>query len=509
MKAYAKQEIETLLLEDSDLDAELTLARLERAGLPLRVRRVLTRADYMQALRDKRYDLILADFNLPDFDGIDALDMARRLSPNTPFILVSGMLGEELAVESLKRGATDYVLKQRLDRLPLAVERALSERWVESRLEESELRYSALLEAIRDFAIVSMDAGGLLTTWNSGAERLFGYAEAEIVGSPASIIFAEEDIQAGVPEAERSNALATGTALDERWHRRKDSSLFWASGALTPIRSPAGKLTGFVKVLRDCTDARRAEEERLELLRREKEARQEAERRAEEVSRANSELQQFAFAVSHDLQEPLRMVSTYTQLVERRVAPQLEAEASQWLKYIVDGARRMQQLLEGLREYLDVGRDLVEEPQLVDSTAALNTALDNLRQAIEENSARVTREALPKVPCREIHLVQLFQNLVGNAIKYHSPDQPPCIHVSAQRRGPYWEFSVRDNGIGVDPQYARLIFGMFKRLHGRDTPGAGIGLAICEKVVKRYGGRIWVESKRGQGSTFHFTLPAP
>jgi light-regulated signal transduction histidine kinase (bacteriophytochrome) len=231
-------------------------------------------------------------------------------------------------------------------------------------------------------------------------------------------------------------------------------------------------------------------------------------RKIDELSRSNEELSLFANVASHDLQEPLRMVASYTQLLARRYKGRLDADADEFIAFAVDGATRMQQLIQDLLMYSRLGAS----PGLfrdASSESALGKALDNLRAAIGESGAVVTHDPLPMVHADEAQIVQLFQNLIGNAIKYHSAGAPE-IHVSASRDGPrYWRFSVTDNGIGIKPEYFERIFGMFQRLHRREEfAGTGIGLAICKKIVERHGGRISVQSEPGLGSTFQFALAA-
>ncbi len=225
-----------------------------------------------------------------------------------------------------------------------------------------------------------------------------------------------------------------------------------------------------------------------------------------ELARSNADLQQFAYVASHDLKEPLRMVASYTQLLARRYKGKLDSDADEFIRYAVDGANRMQWLINDLLAYSRVTvQDKVSEE--VDCNSVLEEVLSDLRVAVEESRAVVTRAPLPTVMADRIQLGQLFQNLIGNAIKFHGKE-PPQVHVSAERRPTEWLFSVRDNGVGLDPEYAERIFVIFQRLHNREEyPGTGIGLAICKKIVERHGGRIWVVSQTDQGATFHFTLP--
>jgi signal transduction histidine kinase len=237
-----------------------------------------------------------------------------------------------------------------------------------------------------------------------------------------------------------------------------------------------------------------------------KQAEETLKEKTEELARSNRDLEQFAYVASHDLQEPLRMVTSYVQLLARRYKGKLDSDADEFIGFAEGGAIRMWNLINALLTYSRVGmRGKQLEP--TDCEAVLNQSLNNLNVAIEENAAVVTHEPLPTVMADNPQLVQLFQNLIGNAIKFRG-NEPPRVHVSAGRNGNGWIFSVRDNGIGIAPEYAERIFIIFQRLHGREEyPGTGIGLAICQKIVERHGGRIWVESEVGKGATFYFTLP--
>ena len=224
------------------------------------------------------------------------------------------------------------------------------------------------------------------------------------------------------------------------------------------------------------------------------------------MARSNAELEQLAYVASHDLQEPLRMVSSYTQLLAKRYQGRLDSDADKFIAYAVDGANRMQRLIQDLLAYSRVGK-VQKELLEISSEAALQNALKNLSQVISESGAVITHDPLPPLVIDEMHLTQLFQNLVGNAIKYHGPETP-CIHIFSTKKDKELTLSVRDNGIGIAAQYFERIFVMFQRLHARDEfSGTGIGLAISKKIVERYGGRISVQSESGKGSTFSFSLP--
>jgi len=246
-------------------------------------------------------------------------------------------------------------------------------------------------------------------------------------------------------------------------------------------------------------------ERRAQDLNAELEAR--VEDRTRELSRMNEELRQFAYVASHDLQEPLRTIGSYAQLLSRRYKGQLDTDADDFIQYMVGGVNRMHTLLNDMLAYSRVNETYGRPLDLVNLEVVLGTALLNLDFSIRESGAEITHDPLPTVNCDDVQLTQVFQNLVGNAIKYRGGSVPK-IHISAERRGDEWTIGVRDNGIGIKSEYQDRIFGIFKRLHGRELPGTGMGLAICKRIIDRHGGRIWVESEPGHGSTFWFTLPA-
>jgi signal transduction histidine kinase len=230
----------------------------------------------------------------------------------------------------------------------------------------------------------------------------------------------------------------------------------------------------------------------------------------EELRRANADLEQFAYSASHDLQEPLRMVSIYSELLKKRFGEKLGSEGDEFIRYTVEGALRMEHLVRDLLAYTSASARTDNTGPPVPVRDVVDHVLASLRASITETGATVTSSDLPTVKgIQKVHLEQVFQNLISNALKYRS-DKPPVIHISAEVSGNEWLFSIADNGIGIDPRYKDLIFGIFKRLHtAREFPGTGIGLAICQKIVERAGGRIWVESQLDRGATFRFTIPDP
>ncbi|GAC1618963.1 MAG: hypothetical protein NVS9B13_07550 [Candidatus Acidiferrum sp.] len=357
---------------------------------------------------------------------------------------------------------------------------------------ESAARFRIVAEAASD-AIVAMNSESKILFVNPAAERIFGYQRAEMLGASLTMLMPPQLRE--VHKAGLSRYLATG-----------QKRLNWAnvqvpgrhkSGAEVPIEISFGEFIAdgrrmFAAVIRDITERKRTE---LELT-----------RRTKELSRSNEELEQFAYVASHDLQEPLRMVASYLQLLARRYQGKFDAEADEFIGFAVDGAKRMQTMIQDLLSYSRV-TSKAHSLELTDVKAACDVALRDLEKAIGECNAEVSVESLPMVPADAIQLTQLFQNLIGNALKYRNKRKPE-IRVAATQSGEQWIFSVKDNGIGIEPQYSERIFQMFQRLHTRrEYSGTGIGLAICRKIVERHGGKIWVESEPGNGSTFLFTIP--
>ncbi len=363
-------QLRVLHVEDNELDAELVSEALRKGGFSASVVVVQEEAEFVAQLLSHHPEVVIADYNLPQWTGMEALDVLRSKGLDIPLILVSGALGDVTAVECIKRGATDYVLKDGLARLPEAIRRALQEK----------------------------------------------------------------------------------------------------------------------RVLR----LRRQAEEDLA-------------RKNEELARSNAELEQFAYVASHDLQEPLRMVAAYTQLLGERYRGKLDENADKFIGYASEGALRMQTLIQDLLAFSRIGRNGAALGH-VDCGAVMDEVLLSLGPAMEETGALVTHTALPVVWADRSQMVQVFQNLIGNAIKFRGED--PAISVQAEKAGEQWLFSVSDNGIGIAPEYAENIFVVFQRLHARtEYPGNGIGLAICKKIIQRYGGKIWVEPRAGHGSIFKFTMP--
>ncbi len=357
----------------------------------------------------------------------------------------------------------------------------------EEEVEQASKYNRSLIEASVD-PLVTIGPDGQITDVNNATEVVTGYTRDELIGTDFSDYFTEP-----VKASEGYQQV-----FQEGLVRNYELKIKHGNGKVTPVvynasvyRDEDGQVIGVFAAARDITERKRAEE-LLNL-------------KLDELARSNAELEQFAYVSSHDLQEPLRMVGSYLQLLQRRYEGEIDERADKYIHFAVDGAARMQNLINDLLAFSRITTQ-AKEFELVNSESIYNQVLTNLEVSIKENNAIITHDPLPEVMADETQLSQVLQNLVGNAIKFRGDDDPK-IHISAVRDGKQWLFSVKDNGIGINANHVDKIFEVFKRLHKRrEYPGTGIGLSICKKIIERHGGSMWVESEVGVGSTFYFTL---
>jgi len=376
----------------------------------------------------------------------------------------------------------------------------------EKHLVQMESRYRGLLEAAPD-AMVVVNQRGEIVLVNVQAEKQFGYRRDELVGQKVKNIIPQGFAERLVADASRSvaDALAQQIGMGiELSGRRKDGGEFPIEIMLSPLESADGILV--TAAIRNISARKKSEEDNAELERRVEERTKQLGVANQVLEQSNVELKQFAYVASHDLQSPLRSISGFVQLLQLEYEGKLDKQAQDWIRRTVQSIEQMQTLIRDLLSYSRVdarSRPFTQIPFL----DIVNDALTLLDSSIHDSGAQVTWGPLPEIMGDRSQLVQLVQNLIGNGLTYRG-DQPPRIHVSVERRGTEWIFSVRDNGIGIDPKYREQIFEIFKRLHDqKEYPGTGIGLAVCRRVVNRHGGKIWVESELGHGSTFRFTIP--
>lgn len=356
--------------------------------------------------------------------------------------------------------------------------------------EQKNAQLAAIVESTDD-AITGSKVDDTIISWNDAATRMFGYSKDEAICELNSIIIPVDLLEEETAVVKRVMTGEGRMEHRETVRRTKGGDLIPVSLTISPIKDPSGNVIGISKITRDITESKEAEQIQLVL--------------AEELKRSNAELQQFASVASHDLQEPLRGVAGCLEIIEETYKGKLDEKIDKLIRHAVDGASRMHVLIDDL---LSLSRVTTKEMaiQPADLSLVLDSALDNLEVPIKESQAIVTRDALPTLAVDTTQLIQLFQNLISNAIKFRANRQLE-IHVGAKRENECWLFFVRDNGIGFKQEYTDRIFLPFKRLHTRDQyPGTGIGLAICKRIVERHGGSIWAESEEGKGATFYFTI---
>ena len=356
----------------------------------------------------------------------------------------------------------------------------------------AEEKYRTLVDTVQD-GIWTIDDAGITTFANASMAAMLGTTPERMVGQPSFEYVFEEDRERAL-ELFGKKMMGDREPFEFRL-RRADGSCFWASVGGTPFHTASGSSVGLLGTFRDITDRKLAEEAAV--------------RHADELARSTADLEHFAHVRYHDLREPVRTMSTYAQLLIRRYRGRLDSEADSFLEFIASGAERMEKLIGDLLSYSRaVERDGNATSGKVDLKKSVDWAQKNLQTRINEANAEISSGDLPVVNGDEVQLVQLFQHLLSNSLKFRRGEEPPRVRISAELHDNEWIIAVSDNGIGIPREHRERIFGIFKRLHGREIPGTGIGLAICRKIAENHRGRIWVDSEPGQGATFFFSVPA-
>jgi PAS domain S-box-containing protein len=387
------------------------------------------------------------------------------------------------------------------------VTRDLTERKLnEETLRQSEERYRLLVQQVTDYGIFMMDEKGRIVSWNEGAQRINRYSADEIIGKSFSIFYPQEDILNGKPAYELKVAREKGKYEEEGWRLRKDGTPFWANVVITAVYNSAGTLIGFSKVTRDLSERKEAEQALHESNERYRRLTEELRATNSELSYANGELEQFTSIVSHDLQEPIRTIKSFLQLIQIKLNNGQHEDLNSYIAKSIQAANRIRELIQNLLYYSQLGKNEVVTEE-VDVEHLFNEALQNLKTSLESTGAEITIEnEVDKISGDPVQLLQLIQNLLSNAIKF-TDSSKPRIKIRCTKENGHVRFAISDNGIGIAEGDMEKVFEIFRRLHTqKDYPGTGIGLAICKKIVDRHHGRIWPESEQGKGTTFYFTI---
>ncbi len=492
----------------NDLTPEAKQVETELPYHGVKLDSVETLEEAIKKIRSGNFDAVLLCTSKTSIDPIEAIRTIRVRSRNLPIVVLSDKDDKALALETLKSGAQDYLLKTKVKNESIA-------RCLRYAIERQRIRYEILLEGERSTrlilenslqAFLAMDQNGIVLDWNLRAEGLFGWSRHEALGksikdlirpSPTRDVYIEnlEIVLSDAPEGILNKRM-------EVYAVHRDGHQFPIEFGIFRIKDKSDYL--YCTFINDIS-------ERKEIERKTKQLNEELERRVQErtseLMRSNQELQQFAKIASHDLQEPLRAVQGFAQLLSRRYESQLDVDGKQFIEFILDGTERMQRLIQSVLEHSNISAN-EQEIEPVEVSSVIREVMKNLNHSIVDSKATVVFGDLPTIPVERSQLIQLFQNLISNAIKY-AGDKTPYIVISTEKSVDEWLFSVQDNGIGIDNKYTDRIFDMFARLHGRIRySGTGMGLAICKKIVTANGGKIWMESEPGEGSIFFFTLPA-
>ncbi len=528
----SEKPINILLIEDNPSDARIVREFLkEIPGSLGHLEWVSSLQKGLQNLSEFEFHLVLLDLSLPDSKGLQTLRKIFAQDPHIPIVVLTGNNDELLAVKAVQEGAQDYLVKGDMSARLLsmsvryAIERQHSREELKRKNEElaktlnqleqrvqertaqlttannelkhaveeltaSEVRFRGTFEqAAVGIAHISLD--GQILRINKRYCNIMGYTCEEMLKKTSQEITFPDDTNIDV---EQHNQLLEGkiqTYSMEKRYLHKNSDLFWVNLTVSLMRDTNNSPIYFINVVEDITTRKEAEDKLGQTI--------------EALIRSNAELEQFAYVASHDLQEPLRMVSSFVQLLADRYKGKLDAEAEKYIKIALDGASHMQNLIQDLLMFSRVtSRGQMFQNVNVDDV--LNQVLNDLSVSIQESHSVISIDHMPTVYADPTQLGQVFQNLISNAIKFRG-EQPPNIHIGARQQTGEWIFSIADNGIGIDKKYFDKLFVIFRRIQPRGKyPGTGIGLATCKKIVERHGGRIWVESELGKGSTFFFSI---
>ncbi len=505
------QSIKVLIVDDVDLVVEMVQGLLEQLGYEV----IGVATDGFEAIdlaKRLHPDVIVMDIGLPRLDGLEAARRIKKDCP-TPIVVLTPYDAPDLVAQAGVAGVGAYVLKpsnareldraitisrarfedlRALQRLNAALECEVAERKrAEHALRESEARFRAIFESAQDFIFIK-DRDLRYTQVNPAMERLFDAKAEALIGQTDEVLFGAE---VGVEVMAMDRHVLRGQVISQEHAKPVHGVAHTFHVIKVPMRDDGGEIVGLCGIARDITARKRMEEE---------------------LRCSQKDLQEFAYSISHDLQSPLRMVTGFLRILQQQYAEDdarlLDDQALKYIAYAMEGAERMREMIHGLLKYSRVGtrgRELaptdceeVLAHVLVDVMVPLAKGSE-----VPETDVVITHDPLPTVLADEVQLRQVFQNLISNAVKFCG-DAPPRVHISACEDGERWRFAVQDNGIGIDPTQMDRLFRVFERLHTEEEyPGTGIGLAICKKIVERHGGRIWLDSEPGNGSTFYFTLP--
>lgn len=496
--------LRALLVEDSRLDAELLRVQLERSWPRLQLEVVRSESDFLEALPSGDWDVVLSDYELPGFTGAEVLEHRNALAPHVPFIFVSGVIGEDNAVELLKRGATDYVSKSRLARMGPVLRRALREaedrrgrELAERQLRHADIIFARVVEGLRDYAVILLDEDGLIQFWNPAARAIFGYEAAEVLGRSASVLFPPEARPETALDGELAQARRNGKASDNRWLLARDGRRLWAEGVVTALETEDGRPGGFCKLVHDATERHLA----AETLRAAK----------EEADRANRAKDRFLAVLSHELRTPLAPITTAVHVLEK--VAQVDERHRDLLPMIRRNVALEARLIDDLLDLTAISAGKVNLRRArVDMHQLAEAVVGMVRESLAEKDIRLElrlEARYPWVDADQARMQQVLWNIVRNAGKF--TPQGGRIELRTRNVDGTFLLSCTDSGIGIEAEALPRIFRPFEQADSevsRSYGGLGLGLAIAQGLMHQHGGRIRASSDgRGSGSTFTISLP--
>lgn len=496
--------LRALLVEDSRLDAELLRVQLERVYPNVKLEVLRDEADYVASLQAGDWDVVLSDYDLAGFTGADLLEHRNRFAPQTPFVFVSGVIGEDNAVELLKRGATDYVSKSRLARLGPVLRRALREvedrrarELAERQLRQADITFAKVMDSLRDYAVILLDEAGHIQFWSRAARAIFGYEAEEVLGRSAALLFPREDDPQAALHSEMRQARALGKASDNRWLRARDGRRLWAEGVLTALEANEGRPAGFCKLVCDATERHLA----AEALRAAK----------EEADRANQAKDRFLAVLSHELRTPLAPITTAVHVLEKAVT--LDERHRDLLPMIRRNVALEARLIDDLLDLTAISAGKVSlHRERVDMHRLTQAVVAMVQETLQDKQIRLElalEATCPWVDADQARMQQVLWNILRNAGKFTPPGG--CIRIRTSSEDHRFTLSCADSGIGIASEALDRIFSPFEQADpevARSHGGLGLGLAIAQGLMTQHGGQIRASSDgRGRGATFTITLP--